>query len=215
MRYDQAPGMRYDRLLLDAGSSCHVGEPGTAAIPSHPRAAPAGGGKLAELDGLRGVAAVIVVVWHFAYAFLPERIGIVPPFDPGAGLVGNPMFALLDGPGAVMLFFVLSGYVLPLAYFRSGQTEVVLRAAAKRWFRLVGLTVAAAVGSYLLFRFGLYYYREAAAYTHSDWLGSFGGGDINGQMRPSLLGAVMEGAVFAFLRPSVSYNPVLWTMRDE
>jgi peptidoglycan/LPS O-acetylase OafA/YrhL len=182
--------MRYDQLLLDAGSSCHVGRPGTAAVSSSPHTAAASGGKLAELDGLRGVAAVIVVAWHFAYAFLPERIGIVPPFDPEAGIVGSPAFALLDGPGAVMLFFVLSGHVLPLAYFRSGRTEVVLRAVAKRWFRLVGLALIAAVGSYLLFRFGLYHYREAAAVTQSNWLGSFGGGDVNGQLQPSLLGAV-------------------------
>jgi len=172
-------------------------------------------GKLAELDGLRGIAALIVVVWHFAFAFSPERIGIVPRFDPAAGLVGSPAFALIDGPGAVMLFFVLSGYVLPLGYFRSGRTEVVLRAVAKRWFRLIGLTVTAAVGSYLLFRFGLYHYREAASFTHSDWLGSFGGGDVGGSLEPSLLDAILEGSVFAFLRNADVYDPVLWTMRDE
>lgn len=182
--------------------------------PGAPKAA-AGAGKLAELDGLRGVAALIVVVWHFAFGFLPERIGIVPPFDPEAGLVGHPAFALIDGPGAVMLFFVLSGYVLPLGYFRSGRADVVLRAVAKRWFRLAGLTVTAAVVSYLLFRFGLYHYREAASFTQSDWLRSFGGGDVGGRLEPSLLDALLEGSVFAFLRNADVYDPVLWTMRDE
>jgi peptidoglycan/LPS O-acetylase OafA/YrhL len=177
--------------------------------------AAAGRGKLAELDGLRGVAALIVVVWHFVFSFLPERIGIVPTFDPALGLVGNPAFALIDGPGAVMLFFVLSGYVLPLGYFRSGRIDVVLRAVAKRWFRLVGLTLTAAVASYLLFRFGLYHYREAAAFTQSDWLRSFGGGDVGGGLEASLLDAILEGSVFAFLRNADVYDPVLWTMRDE
>jgi peptidoglycan/LPS O-acetylase OafA/YrhL len=91
----------------------------------------------------------------------------------------------------------------------------VLRAVAKRWFRLVGLTLIAAIGSYLLFRFGWYYYREAAAFTRSDWLGTFGGGDLNGGLRPSLLSAVLEGCVFAFLGRTDAYNPVFWTMRDE
>jgi peptidoglycan/LPS O-acetylase OafA/YrhL len=172
-------------------------------------------GKLAELDGLRGVAALVVVLWHFAFAFLPARIGIVPDFDPAAGLVGSPAFALIDGPGAVMLFFVLSGYVLPLGYFRSGRAETVLIAVAKRWFRLIGLTVTAAVVSYLLFRFGLYHYREAASITQSNWLRGFGGGDIGGQLQPSLADAVLEGAVFAFVRNADIYDPVLWTMRDE
>jgi peptidoglycan/LPS O-acetylase OafA/YrhL len=180
-----------------------------------PRGPAPASGKLAELDGLRGVAALIVVVWHFAFAFLPERIGIVSQFDPAAGLIGSPAFALIDGPGAVMLFFVLSGYVLPLGYFRSGRTDVVLRAVAKRWFRLIGLTVAAAVVSYLLFRFGLYHYREAASITQSDWLRGFGGGDVGGQLQPSLADAVLEGSVFAFVRNADVYDPVLWTMRDE
>jgi peptidoglycan/LPS O-acetylase OafA/YrhL len=203
--------MLYPRSPATAGPSYRVTFDARASAADPPRQQ----GKFAELDGLRGVASLVVVAWHFVYAFLPERIGIVPSFDPAAGLVGNPVFALLDGPGAVMLFFVLSGYVLPLGYFRSGQTEVVLRAAAKRWFRLMGLTLIAAVGSYLLFRFGLYGYREAAAFTRSDWLGSFGGGDVNGALRPSLSGAVLEGAVFAFVRAADAYNPVFWTMRDE
>jgi peptidoglycan/LPS O-acetylase OafA/YrhL len=140
-------------------------------------------GKLAELDGLRGVTALVVVIWHFIYAFLPQRIGIVPSFDPASGLFGSRMFALLDGPGAVMLFFVLSGYVLPPAYFRSGRIEAVLRAVAKRWFRLAGLTVLAAVGSYLLFRFGLYEYRAAAVLTPSDMTGRNGGMTGSGCIR--------------------------------
>lgn len=89
-----------------------------------------------------------------------------------------------------------------------------MRAIVKRWFRLAGLTVAAAVGSYLLFKFGLYYYRDAARFTQSEWLRTFGGGD-KGQLQPSLLNAVLEGAVFAFLRDANVYDPVLWTMRDE
>jgi peptidoglycan/LPS O-acetylase OafA/YrhL len=171
--------------------------------------------KFAELDGLRGLAALVVVLWHFAFAFAPERIGIIAPFDPKAGLVGSPAFALIDGPGAVILFFVLSGFVLPLAYFHSGRIDVVLRAAAKRWFRLVGLTFLAAVGSYLLFHFGLYHYREAAEFTQSNWLAGFGGGDVNGDLQPSLPAAALEGGVLAFLRDNNVYDPVLWTMRDE
>ena len=172
-------------------------------------------GKLAELDGLRGVASLIVVAWHFALAFAPRHVGVEPPFESADGLVGSPLLALIGGPGAVILFFVLSGYVLPLAWFRSGRIEVILRAAAKRWFRLVGLTLLAAISSYLLFHFGLYHYREAAFFTHSHWLGDFGGGDHSGQLRPSLVGAVLEGGVFAFLRNSDVYDPVMWSMRDE
>src|SRR5690349_16664450 len=60
-----------------------------------------------------------------------------------------------------------------------------------------------------------YHYREAAAVTQSNWLGSFGGGDVNGQLQPSLMGAVLEGSVLSFLKQSNLYDPVLWTMHDE
>lgn len=207
--------MLYPRSAAAAGPSYRVTLNARAASADPPRQPDRRGGKFGELDGLRGVASLVVVAWHFVYAFLPQRIGIVPPFDPAAGLAGSPLLVLLNGPGAVMLFFVLSGYVLPLGYFRSGRTGAVVRAVAKRWFRLAGLTLLAAVVSYLLFRFGLYRYREAAAVTGSGWLGSFGGGDVNGGLRPSLAGAVLEGTVFAFVRSADAYNPVFWTMRDE
>jgi len=53
-----------------------------------------------------------------------------------------------------MLFFVLSGFVLPLGFYRSGRTDIVVRAAAKRWLRLVCLVLLAVLFSYLLFYFG-------------------------------------------------------------
>lgn len=172
-------------------------------------------GKLPELDGLRGVAAMVVVVWHFVLAFMPARIGIIHPYDPAQGVVGNPLFALLNGPGAVTLFFVLSGYVLPLAFFRAGRADTLLRAGAKRWFRLVGLALLAAVTSWALFRVGAYHYRDAGSLAQSAWLRGFGGGDQHWQIQPSLHDAVLEGGVFAFLQASDVYNPVLWTMREE
>ena len=94
-----------------------------------------------QLEALRGLA-FIVVAWHFLWAFDPARIGIVDGFDPSSAMLGSVSFASIDGPAAVTLFFVLSGFVLPLGFFRSGRTELVVRATAKRWLRLVCLVHA-------------------------------------------------------------------------
>ena len=171
--------------------------------------------KLVQLEALRGLAAFIVVAWHFLWAFDPARIGIVDGFDPSSAMLGSVSFASIDGPAAVTLFFVLSGFVLPLGFFRSGRTELVVRATAKRWLRLVCLVMLAVLLSWLLFRFGLYRHREAAQISQSAWLGTFGGSHPRQGFTPSLFGAVLEGSLFAFLREPDMYNPVLWTMHHE
>lgn len=171
-------------------------------------------GKFLELEGLRGLAAAMVVAWHFVWAFAPSELGSVAG-SPGQGLVGSPIAAGIDGPAAVVLFFVLSGFVIPLRFFRSGQARTVVHAATKRWPRLAGLSVLAVLFSYGLFRFGLFHYREAAALTGSDWLGAYGGGDPGGTLSLSLGGAIREGLVGAFVDKSDAYDPVLWTMRHE
>ena len=130
-------------------------------------------------------------------------------------MLGSVGFASIDGPAAVTLFFVLSGFVLPLGFFRSGRTELVVRATAKRWLRLVCLVMLAVLLSWLLFRCGLYRHREAAQLSQSAWLGTFGGSHQEQSFTPSLFGAMLEGSLFAFLREPDMYDPVLWTMHHE
>ncbi len=173
-----------------------------------------GTGRLLQLEGLRGLAATTVVVWHFLWAFAPWELGTVAGW-PSQGVAGSVVTALMDGPAAVALFFVLSGFVIPLRLFRSGQSRTVVEAAAKRWPRLAGLTLLAVLFAYVLFRFGLFHYREAGDLTGSDWLASYGGGEPDSMHKPSLAGAVHEGLVGAFLNNSDAYDPVLWTMRHE
>jgi peptidoglycan/LPS O-acetylase OafA/YrhL len=115
----------------------------------------------------------------------------------------------------VTLFFVLSGFVLPLGFFRSGRTELVVRATAKRWLRLVCLVMLAVLLSWALFRCGLYRHREAAQLSQSTWLGTFGGSHPQASFTASLPGAMLEGSVLAFLREPDMYDPVLWTMHHE
>ena len=62
-----------------------------------------------QLDGLRGIAALVVFVFH--------AIMIAPPNMLAVRVLATPVLRpLWDGPGAVMLFFVLSGFVLTLPY---------------------------------------------------------------------------------------------------
>lgn len=77
------------------------------------------GRRLATLDGLRGVAALVVVVHH---VLLTQPVLAAPYLDPGATGSGGvawwftwtPLHLIWAGTEAVFVFFVLSGLVLTL-----------------------------------------------------------------------------------------------------
>lgn len=70
---------------------------------------PNSGSRYGQLDGLRGLAALVVFVFHAAM--------IAPPDSAAIRVLLHPILRpLWDGPGAVMLFFVLSGFVLTLPF---------------------------------------------------------------------------------------------------
>src|SRR5690242_3876355 len=101
---------------------------------------------------------MIVVAWHFVWAFAPQQLGSVAGLS-SPGLIGSPVLASIDGPAAVALFFVLSGFVVPLGFFREGRLRVAVQSVAKRWLRLAVPAVLTALLSYVLFRLGLFHYR--------------------------------------------------------
>src|SRR4051812_15465120 len=74
--------------------------------PATPHRAP----RLEFLDSVRGLAALSVVASHFVLAY-----GV----PPGSRFMNNsPLHIWWDGSAAVSMFFVLSGFVLSLKYFR-------------------------------------------------------------------------------------------------
>jgi peptidoglycan/LPS O-acetylase OafA/YrhL len=93
------------------------------------------GPRYTELDGLRGLAALTVLGHHFLFMYgLP---------------VGWLEIPLAAGHQAVMLFFVLSGFVLSLPYWNGRRDDSYSRYLVRRCFRIyvpyvaaVGLAVA-------------------------------------------------------------------------
>jgi peptidoglycan/LPS O-acetylase OafA/YrhL len=80
--------------------------------------------RLPYLDSLRGVAASAVVVFHcWAAADGPERLGLTGTnHSPTVALLRALSYFLDMGRAAVMLFFVLSGFVLARSLQGSGDT---------------------------------------------------------------------------------------------
>jgi hypothetical protein len=113
--------------------------------------------KVPYLDGLRGIAAMQVVLLHFVTGFLPDA----------AQHAWLPLRVLFDGHTAVYVFFLISGAVLTPWFARPGA---FLGKLGKRVVRL-GLPVAAAavIATVLLAAWPDAHLR-AAALTGSAWL---------------------------------------------
>lgn len=142
--------------------------------PAAARRLPPDGGRLAFLDGLRGLAALQVVALHYCAAFLPG-LGTQNPALARYGWedawLKAPLFFLVDGTFAVYVFFAISGAVLTIAFAR--RPNGIPLASARRAVRLGGPMAAALAFSALLMSAMPRAHLEAAALSGSlPWLGS-------------------------------------------
>jgi peptidoglycan/LPS O-acetylase OafA/YrhL len=175
--------------------------------------------RLQVLDTVRGLAAAAVVLHHLLLAFWPYLADPAFPAPHGRVTVArliaaSPLSAAHDGSFAVVVFFVLSGFVLAHSYFRSPDHGALTAAALRRYFRLAVPTLASVLLSYALLRSGGYRNQQAAAAGASAWLGAWY------RFTPHLFvgpyAAVPRALLGTFFNGSgTPYNNVLWTMSVE
>lgn len=114
-------------------------------------------GKVQYLEGLRGIAAMQVVLLHFVTGFMPRFAEHAWP----------PLPILFDGHTAVHVFFLISGAVLTPSFARPGPFTAKL---GKRVVRLAIPVVAAAAIATALIAAMPHAHGAAAALTGSKWL---------------------------------------------
>ncbi len=118
---------------------------GTEPQPEAKERTPASGRRLAWLDALRGIAALCVVYAHFGTRVLPTvHNAVYKVFDPG--LYG------------VLVFFLVSGYIVPASLERKGSVRSFW---LSRLFRLFPLFVFAIAAVLLLHGLGYASVRAA------------------------------------------------------
>ena len=156
-----------------------------------------------ELNGIRGWAALSVVVFHLTW----ETFGVLMPE------LRNPVTGfLLDGSLAVQVFFGLSGEALSSAYFAGGGEFAVAKLAVRRYTRLTVPIAAACLLTLLVYRLGLTAHVEAARIVgRMEWMGTWL------QPAPTLVHTATYALfrVYASPPPSGAFMPFLWTMRLE
>jgi peptidoglycan/LPS O-acetylase OafA/YrhL len=187
--------------------------------------------KMVCFEAIRGLAALAVLVGHYVLSFWP---GVA--FREGLGwddaptwlhlVVRFPCKHLWDGHMAVSIFFVLSGFVLSLAYFQTGSAPGVGSAAVRRYPRLMFPIAASILLAYGLVQMGAICNQAAVQHMNTvyglpqqlnleapngctnRWLALYYlfPADFATALRESLWGAFTSIATF---------NLVLWTMPFE
>ena len=153
------------------------------------------------LDGIRGWAALIVVLHHLVSLFLNQ----VPYVDyPGLRM-------LRDGTMAVFLFFVISGFALSIGYIAKGRRRIVVDMALRRYPRLMIPIAGGSLFAFVLMRLGLMHGADVGALLHNAWL------PLHFEFNPkftSLIRFVLYNVFFNYVGTR-SYDTPLWTMNYE
>jgi peptidoglycan/LPS O-acetylase OafA/YrhL len=170
--------------------------------------------KITYLDGLRGIAAVNVMIMHFFFVLapamiygnrMPERLGNLEQF-----FSSTPMGLIGAGNFSVCIFFVLSGYVLTHKYFKTKDKNIIISGAVRRYIRLFVPVFATIMLSFLLSSAGLFhYYLEAVTVSGNNNYANYW------TFTPSIVDAFKSAVWGTFFAGDDTYNPVLWTMTIE
>jgi peptidoglycan/LPS O-acetylase OafA/YrhL len=153
-------------------------------------------GRLGFLDGLRGWAALAVLLYHsFVEVFYYNH------------QVARILSYALPLHAPVFVFFVISGFSLSANYVRTGDRGNLSRTAASRYLRLALPILAACCLIYLLMVSDVIPPPDQRIYPLNEYL----------RFEPSILGVLQFSLFDVFFRFSAdqAYILPLWTMEPE
>ena len=189
--------------------------------------------RLVALDGMRGLAAVVVFAHHALALLYAPLAGINPmhhalrPHAAAVALQTLPVGWMFNGAFAVSFFFVLSGFVLTLAAGATPTPERMARLMSTRLLRLVPLVAIGTLAGFALFRLGVRgldllqpidgdtstAYIAAPLLAHHAWTDAlrqmtatiWGGAAPAGLFDPPLwsIGVELQGSLFVFMLATV------------
>lgn len=168
---------------------------------------------MTEMNGLKGMAALIVVLSHFAYAFFPamqtaeyesSHLGIVEMV-----VHRSPLYFFINGEFMVKVFWSVSGFLLATLWYKEPHIDKMRHRIINKYLKLVIPILVSVLAAYVLMTFGGMQNATAALTTQSSWFGNFYA------FSTPFLSACKEGAIDVFLYGRSLYNPILWTMKGE
>lgn len=180
---------------------------------------PSGPGRYEYLDGIRGLASLMVAVCHYVTAFQPDLLNGDASLShfPGDYLLAKTGLVFFYNPDfGVAIFFVLSGFVLAASVAHEPPSWPSL--AVRRWVRLILPVLTISVILWVALHLGAFRGVPAAAIqAKSKWFAAM---FADPTYHVPLWKQIGDGLI-TFFRPDQSsglsgaLNPVLWTMPIE
>lgn len=173
--------------------------------------------KLLYLEGLRGLAALIVVFKHLQLTLAPEalidfKLAVDSSF--GSWVFTHLLLGLIqlffNAELAVYIFWFLSSYVISIKLFILNDPSYVTASFSKRYFRLAIPVVSSIIMAFFLVEIGAMHNLQMAVLTDNKWLAGYY------DFTPNFYEAMKMGLWGVFFRDqNPVLNPVLWTIFPE
>lgn len=132
--------------------------------------------RLYWVDGLKGIACLLIFTHHFLLAFYPASyygINSVSHFKYDTWFATSPISFIVNGNFLVHLFCILSGLLISYNLIKNFNIDRVSNSLLKRYFHfsipilIVGLVV------YIMLKFHLFTNISTSLLTGSSWLSSY------------------------------------------
>ena len=118
--------------------------------------------RITYIDGLKGLACLIVLLFHFNAAFVVDDVCVRN--------LQKPFSLLTDGSWAVSLFLLLSGFTISqVLYAKQNYQDIIL----KRYFRLSFPIALIQIMAFVLGMAGCFTNKNVSLITHDPWFGTF------------------------------------------
>ncbi|KLW90874.1 hypothetical protein SP99_01076 [Enterobacter sp. BIDMC92] len=164
--------------------------------------------KNTSVEGIRGLACLLVIASHLSLILLPYLHGENPALIKGsfdALIYSYPVGFLYSGTSAVYIFFALSGFILTYACLtKDNVLNSCINMALKRYIRLMLPVLASVIICFIILSF---FENKTDGLP---WIKSYGVGaklDFGSAIYNGVFGAI-------FLGDNI-YNWVTWTMKVE
>ena len=167
--------------------------------------------RIEVLDSVRGLASSQVVIGHCflalsTLAWLMHEQKAPYPHTLAFFIANSPLHLFWSAGPAVKLFFVLSGFVLSLPYYRNGSSDKKNNYFSFFIKRVIRLYIPCVV--IILASFGLKYalYKPGATTAFNDWINDVWAGDLSFKRLLTLL------SLNTYFN---DIDPALWTLPIE
>jgi peptidoglycan/LPS O-acetylase OafA/YrhL len=169
--------------------------------------------KIKFLNGLRGGASFIVVIAHYLQVFYPTVFNgniesIHTKNNLELTLYKTPLNLFVNANFSVCIFFVLSGYVLSIKFFKYKDKKIIISGMLKRHLRLALPVLAVLTLAYVMYKINAFYLGDVSEITKTDITNKY-------LIKYDYIDILKQSLFQVFIFNIETYNAVLWTMQYE